>query len=235
MMTNLLHGAHVANKLFSTIARLRLLLVMLVMIFAATNMWGAVLFHETFGTNTDKVRDWNNSYSVKSGQENVYSSTTYTMTNAGQSKNTVGYDNTSGLSQRTQNKDAVFELGALNVSNYEDLVVTYYWKAGSIRGTYTTKLYYKTSKDGQYFEVTKKAGTGATTFVQCTYELPQQAECNTLYLKVIFNTSNTQACIDEFEITGNECITEPTVCVIPKCGGDGGGTWLVVIEWFATF
>ena len=32
-----------------------------------------------------------------------------------------------------------------------------------------------------------------------------------------------------------ECITETTVFVIPKCGGDGGGTWLVVIEWFATF
>ena len=31
------------------------------------------------------------------------------------------------------------------------------------------------------------------------------------------------------------CATETTVCVIPKCGGDGGGTWLVVIEWFATF
>ena len=27
-----------------------------------------------------------------------------------------------------------------------------------------------------------------------------------------------------------ECTTETTVCVIPKCGGDGGGTWLVVIE-----
>ena len=31
------------------------------------------------------------------------------------------------------------------------------------------------------------------------------------------------------------CTTETTVFVIPKCGGDGGGTWLVVIEWFATF
>ena len=31
------------------------------------------------------------------------------------------------------------------------------------------------------------------------------------------------------------CTTEPTVFVIPKCGGDGGGTWLVVIGWFATF
>ena len=32
-----------------------------------------------------------------------------------------------------------------------------------------------------------------------------------------------------------QCTAETTVCVIPKCGGDGGGTWLVVIEWFATF
>ena len=32
-----------------------------------------------------------------------------------------------------------------------------------------------------------------------------------------------------------QCTTQTTVCVIPKCGGDGGGTWLVVIEWFATF
>ena len=31
------------------------------------------------------------------------------------------------------------------------------------------------------------------------------------------------------------CTAETTVFVIPKCGGDGGGTWLVVIEWFATF
>ena len=32
-----------------------------------------------------------------------------------------------------------------------------------------------------------------------------------------------------------ECTAEPTVFVVPKCGGDGDGTWLVVIEWFATF
>ena len=32
-----------------------------------------------------------------------------------------------------------------------------------------------------------------------------------------------------------QCTAEPTVYLIPKCGGDGGGTWLVVIEWFATF
>ena len=41
MMTNLLHGAHVANKLFSTIARLRLLLVMFVALSVSAEMWGA--------------------------------------------------------------------------------------------------------------------------------------------------------------------------------------------------
>ena len=41
MMTNLLHGAHVANKLFSTIARLRLLLVMFLTLTVTTNAWGA--------------------------------------------------------------------------------------------------------------------------------------------------------------------------------------------------
>lgn len=41
MMTNLLNGAHVANKLFSTIARLRLLLVMFVALTVSTEVWGA--------------------------------------------------------------------------------------------------------------------------------------------------------------------------------------------------
>ena len=40
-MTNLLNGAHVANKLFSTIARLRLLLVMFVTLTVSANAWGA--------------------------------------------------------------------------------------------------------------------------------------------------------------------------------------------------
>ena len=39
-MTNLLNGAHVASKLFSTIARLRLLLVMFLTLTITTNAWG---------------------------------------------------------------------------------------------------------------------------------------------------------------------------------------------------
>ena len=41
MMTNLLNGAHVANKLFSTMARLRLLLVMFLTLTVSANVWGA--------------------------------------------------------------------------------------------------------------------------------------------------------------------------------------------------
>ena len=51
MMTNLLHGAHVANKLFSTIARLRLLLVMLLTLTVSVSAWGADV---TFNPSTDK-------------------------------------------------------------------------------------------------------------------------------------------------------------------------------------
>ena len=62
------------------------------------------------------------------------------------------------------------------------------------------------------------------------------------------NTTNTQLRFKNVVVTYSmlsgeytytdyttSCTTEPTVCVIPKCGGDGGGTWQVVIEWFATF
>ncbi|MBR2450744.1 MAG: hypothetical protein IKB40_04560 [Paludibacteraceae bacterium] len=59
MMTNLLNGAQVANKLFSTIARLRLLLVMLLTLTVSTEVWGqsaevnSILWQESFtGTTT---------------------------------------------------------------------------------------------------------------------------------------------------------------------------------------
>ncbi|MBR2936741.1 MAG: InlB B-repeat-containing protein [Paludibacteraceae bacterium] len=48
MMTNLLHGAHVANKLFSTIARLRLLLVMFVALSVSANAWGENIFDKLY-------------------------------------------------------------------------------------------------------------------------------------------------------------------------------------------
>lgn len=50
MMTNLLNGAHVANKLFSTIARLRLLLVMFVALSVSAEVWGAEMLIDFTGS-----------------------------------------------------------------------------------------------------------------------------------------------------------------------------------------
>ncbi|MGN1240539.1 MAG: bacterial Ig-like domain-containing protein [Paludibacteraceae bacterium] len=183
------------------------LLLSAMLLACATSLWAEgtslVLFHETFGDNSSSARAWDDSYSVKSGVSAVYQNAAYTITNAKQGKNSTGYGTptTSGLNQSTANADAVFIVGPLSVADYQNLGVTYYWKAGSIKATYTTKLYYST--DGEnYTEVEKTSGTGATTFVQCVYSLPEAAQSNTLYLKVVFNTSNTQAIIDEFELTG---------------------------------
>ena len=183
------------------------LLLSVMLLACATSLWAEgtslVLFHETFGNNSSSARVWDDSYSVKSGVTAVYQNAAYTITNAKQGKNSTGYGTptTSGLNQSTANTDAVFIVGPLSVADYQNLGVTYYWKAGSIKGTYTTKLYYST--DGKnYTEVEKTSGKGATTFVQCVYSLPETAQSNTLYLKVVFNTSNTQAIIDEFELTG---------------------------------
>ncbi len=160
-----------------------------------------VLFHETFGNNSSSARAWNDSYSVKSGVTDVYSGITgYTVTNAKQGKNTTGYTD-SGLNQTTQGTDAVLIIGPLAVANAEEMVLTYQWKAASIKGTYSTSLYYATSSGGSYTEV-DGTGAGATTFVERTYSLPAAAQVNTLYLKIVWNTSNTSGIIDEVDLYG---------------------------------
>lgn len=161
------------------------------------------LFSESFGDNKDKAREWNDTYKEQGGISSVYSGATYTITNAKQTKNTVGNTN-SGLAQSTQNQNAIFEIKGLNVEAYSDLSVSYYWKAGSTGKSYSTSLYY--SKDGgtTYTEVEKTSGKGATTFVEVTYTLPADAVLSNLCLKVVFNTSNTQAVIDDFVLKGTK-------------------------------
>lgn len=175
----------------------------LLLFIAPLGMWGqsTVLFHETFGNNSGSARAWDDSYSVKSGVSTVYSGITgYTVNNLKQSKNTVGHVQ-SGLIQTTKNQDAYVIIGPLNLAGYSDLNVTYWWKAASINGTYSTHLYYATSSTGTFTEV-NGTGSGATTYVQRSYTLPNACQISSLYLKVVFNTSNTQALIDEVEITG---------------------------------
>ena len=161
------------------------------------------LFSESFGNNSSSARAWSDSYKEQGGIKSVYSGSTYTITNAKQSKNTVGKTN-SGLAQSAQSQDAIFEIKGLNVATYSDLSVSYYWKAGSTTKKYSTSLYY--SKDGgtTYTEVDKTSNNAAiaSAFVEVTYTLPADAVRSDLCLKVIFNTSNTQAVIDDFVLKG---------------------------------
>ena len=161
----------------------------------------AVLFHETFGDNSSSARAWDDSYSEKSGVATVYAGiAAYDVTNAKQSKNTMGSE-LSALTQTTKDVDAVLVVGPLNVSAYNSLKVTYQWKAASIKATYSTDLYYATSASGEYTKV-EGTGAGATTYVEREYSLPEAAQVATLYLKVVWNTSNTSGLIDELELTG---------------------------------
>lgn len=180
-----------------------MLLLCALVVGGATSVWAdpVTLFHETFGNNTGSARDWSDSYSVKSGVSTVYSGITgYTVSNAKQTKNTNG-STASGLNQVTAGTDAYIIIGPLNVASYSSLTLTYQWKAASIKGTYTTTAYYATSSGGSYTEVSG-TGTGATTFVERSYSLPAAAQVSTLYLKIVWNTSNTQAIIDEVNLAG---------------------------------
>ena len=182
-------------------------LALLAMLAVPKGGWGQTqqLFHETFGNNSGSARDWDDSYSEKSGVEAVYTDVAYTMTNVKQGKNTTGSSG-SGLNQSSQGTDAVFVFGPLHVGNYTNMSLTYQWKAASIKADYSTSIYYKTSSNGTYTEITHNA-QGATSFVEVNVDLPEEAQTNTLYLKIVWNTSNTQAIIDEVDITGIEAST----------------------------
>lgn len=160
------------------------------------------LFSESFGNNTGTIRDWSDTYKAQGGISSVYSGASYTITNARQGKNTTGKIY-SGINQTTSGTDASFVVGPLSVSTYTNLHLSYWWKAASVKNTYFTRIYYKTSSDGDYAEVPNSA-EGATGFVQVSVDLPAAAISSTLYLKIVFNTSNTQAIIDEVVLTGSE-------------------------------
>ena len=90
----------------------------------------------------------------------------------------------------------------------------------------TITLHYSTNGGTSY----TTTGVTSTNFTISKDNLP----AGTNAVKITFSSSSNQVGISSCSIE-KVCNTEPTVCVIPKCGGDGGGTWLVVIEWFATF
>ena len=205
--------------------KLKLFFALLMLIaFSVGNVWAdpTLLFHETFGNKTSNgTQNFTKDLGVQSGVSAVYSDVAYTITNAKQSKNTTGQAQ-SPLMQTTKATDAVFEFGPLHVSSYSSLVLTYYWKAASTNGTYSTSVYYKTSSTGTYNSVTKTSGSnGATTFQLETFNLPGAAQVNTLYLKIVWNTSNTQGLIDEVDLKGVAGSSNPTLSAAPSPANSG--------------
>lgn len=208
---------------------LKTMLLLCALIAGTSSAWAdpVTLFHESFGNNSGSARAWDNSYSVKSGVSAVYTGITgYTVSNAKQGKNTTG-STQSGLIQSSSGTDAYIIIGPLDVQSCESMTLTYQWKAGSIKATYTTKAYYATSAqtaDGTWTEVSG-TGTGATSFVERSYSLPAAAQVSTLYLKIVWNTSNTQAIIDEVDLSGTyDDGGNPTV-VTPVFDPDGSSTY----------
>ena len=196
---------------------MRKILSLLTAVLFVGTMWAdpIVLFHETFGNKTTSgTQVFTKDLGVQSGVSAVYSDVAYTITNAKQSRNTTGQTQ-SPLMQTTSGTDAVFEFGPLHVSTYNSLVLTYYWSAASINGTYSTSVSYKTSSMGSWTSVSKTSGSdGATTFQLETFNLPAAAQVSTLYLKIVWNTSNTQGKIDEVELKG-VASSDPSIVVSP--------------------
>ena len=183
---------------------LKSLLLMLTIFFGGVNAWGQdnqVLFHESFGNNSSSARVWDDSYSVKTGIDAVFSGiSAYSVENVKQGKNTTGKIQ-SGLNQSQQNVDASIIIGPLNTADCSNMELSYYWKAGSIKGSYSTTAYYSTSFDGEYTLI-GEGSNGATSFVLQKFNMPEEAQVSTLYLKIVWNTSNTQAIIDEVDLSG---------------------------------
>ena len=154
-----------------------------------------LLFGETFGDNSGSARAWNDSYSVKSGVSAVYSGASYTITNARQSKNTMGETESALISG--QGTVGTFIVGPLNVAGYSNLTVSNYFGMSSSSWSSNSymKLYYSTStaSNRTYAEVSRTdsntpsgAVSSNSNYVQATYNLPQAAQSNTLYLKFEF-------------------------------------------------
>jgi len=153
---------------------------------------GGALFAESFGDNGSSARAWDDSYSDKSGVAAVYSAASYTVTNAKQSKNTMGKTNSALVSGSGQ--EGLFIVGPLNVASYSGLEVSNYfgmssstWNSGSYM-----KLYYSTNGE-DYTEVSRTddntpsgSVSGNKNLVEATYDLPAAAQSSTLYLKFAF-------------------------------------------------
>ena len=160
----------------------------------AYNAASGTLFAESFGDNSSSARAWDDDYSGKSGVSAVYSGASYIVTDAKQSKNTMGQGEAGSALVAGSGKEGFFVVGPLNVASYSSLAVSNYF--GMSSGTWNEnsymKLYYSTNGT-DYTEVSRtdsNTPTGAVSnhnnYQEATYSLPVAAQSSTLYLKFAF-------------------------------------------------
>ena len=145
----------------------------------------------------------------------------------------------------SENPNQISDAILWNISNNETLTI-------SPKESSTTWLYCTNNNDGvrvgtnanQTFTVVKGIDTDAENyFLQHTatnryvgvyITTNPEWRCYTLTNQGAFPTNLRGQTLKFYKYVACGS-TQPTVYLIPKCGDDGGGTWLVVIEWFATF
>ena len=163
-MTNLLHGAHVANKLFSTIARLRLLLVMFVTLSVSAEVWGA----EDVSTFTS---------TSFTGLSSSWSRT---------SSGTLGYEAARGVQHQ---KNATTTFTATGFSNVTKVQV---WVAKSNNGKGSVKIQENTTavKTISSFNTssTEQSYTWTTPYTG-TLKIVVNATASSIYIKKIVVTT----------------------------------------------
>ena len=221
---------------------MKTVLLLCALVAGSSSVWAdpVELFRETFGNNTGSARAWSDTYSVKSGVSAVYSGASYTVTEAKQSKNTMGHGTSSSALISTSGKTGIFIVGPLNVSTYNSLSVTNYFGMSSASWSNNSYMRLSYSTDNStYINVSRtdsNTPSGAvgsnSNYVQASYSLPVAAQSSTLYLKFEFYCYNLnknsqeigQAYLDEVRLSGVQASGPVTYSVTYLGNGNTSGS-----------
>jgi len=198
--------------------RLTTTLLLLTMIGTET-VFAKTLFKQTFGSNSGSATAWDaNTYSIITGESDVYSGASQTVTDAKVSKNTMGNGTSSSALVSSQGNTGVYVVGPLDVEDCTSLALSNYFgmTSSSWANSSVMKCSYSTNGTA-YTKLTRsdnnspsKAVSSNANYVQATYTIPDSAYSSTLYLKFEFycyqkNKNNQeigQAYLDDVELTG---------------------------------
>ena len=188
--------------------------------------YNAVFATETGGGSTTDTYDWEST----STENWTVDSNIARTASQGVNSSYAGKISTANTYVTYTKKVAVTEFSfdfkrATNNTNYNVYIET-----STDKNTWSTAATYAMSTFGNGSYTSKSQTFDGNT------ELYVRFHCyNTTATRYVDNVSITYGGGTTYTDYTTTCTTKSTVFVIPKCGGDGGGTWLVVIEWFATF